>query len=137
MEKYINMRIKPVQNMNEILDNIETFDYYLTSKEYYEYVKELFKKDSCLIIMKKDGVFKFCPYRFVGFANNSKEQHERNFEIDGRMIKPYINDALKQKPKPNEKYDIEYNDLCKRLELHAHKSYRIDDKLTYWEITDN
>lgn len=124
--------MRPVQNYDEILENIHTLDGYLQDTDYCEYAKGLIKRGICFVTITKDNALCFYPCRFLGYAQNTKDKHNKNSEKDGRIVKPIISKIIGNPPEPNEIFDAEYNNFCLRLGITPHANGTYGVKRKFW-----
>ena len=68
-----SMRI--IERLNEIRMNTKTLDKYLDSKTdpEYSFAIDLVKRGICFVVVKENGVHRFYPSRFVGYADNCRD----------------------------------------------------------------
>ena len=120
-----------VETLKEIKANIKVIDGYLNGKDETEkeYAVDLVKRGFCFVAVKTDEGYKFYPSRFIGYADNSKEKHEMNFERDGRDTNPVISRIIGSKLVQDAELEEAYKEYCNLL---GFKSYK--RKRKYWRI---
>ena len=128
--------MKTVSTITELLNNISIIDQYLKSADKIEvdYAKGLIKRGTCFVAVKSDEGYKFYPSRFIGYANNSMDAHERNYEKDGKETNPAISAIIGSNPQHNEKLEDEYKEYCVSLGFKANKAGTFGVERKYWLI---
>ena len=124
--------MRVVQGYDEILENIQTLDNYLKNSDYSEYAKSLIKRGICFIAISRNNRLCFYPCRFLGYAQNSKDKHDKNSEKDGRVAKPIISKILGHRPEPNEVYESEYYKYCLDLGIEPSDKGAYGVKRKFW-----
>lgn len=114
--------MKPVANYEEIKENMSTLDDYLDNNDYRDYAKGLIRLGICFVVTNRNNKLSFYPCRFIGYAQNSRDKHNKNSERDGRVVKPIISKILLQQPAPNDAYDSEYIKYCSDLDIKPRKA---------------
>ncbi len=108
-----------VSNWSEIAQNIKKIVCGLESKN--EEVREYFKKrislGKCFVVAKYKNQTVFAPSRFIGYAENSKDKHQKNDDKDGRKTNPVIERILNSKWSENPKLDKQYENYRQSLNL--------------------
>lgn len=126
-----------IASLDDLRNNCETIDKYLDSKKdpEYSFALELIKQSTCFVAMKKEGVYRFYPSRFVGYKENSMVKHENNGEKDGRETNSIIESLLGAgKPIPNAKLGEAYKEYCKLLGLEPRDKGSFGVEHKFWEI---
>ncbi len=59
----------------------------------------------CLVIINVDDRPSFAPSRFIGYANNTRDSHQRNPSRDGRITNDVIKELLGSEPSPNQAFE--------------------------------
>lgn len=74
------MKTSLVLNKNQIITNIKTIEKYLMgdSDNDFDIMAKYISHGRVFIAYKIDGDFHFAPSRFIGYANNTLEQHRQN-----------------------------------------------------------
>lgn len=130
--------MKTISNITELMGNIQVINKYLNSKNEIEvtYAKGLIKRGTCFIAIDTDEGYKFYPSRFIGYANNSMDAHERNYEKDGKETNPAISSIIGSNPQHNEKLEDEYKEYCVSLGFKANKAGSFGVERKYWLINN-
>ena len=124
-----------VTNLNDILENISTFESYLsktTSPEYKEILGYIKRGLVFLCIYDKSkNRYSFYPSRLLGYKENTLDKHLHYHFIDGRETNAAISKCLKQECKSSTKLEIKYNMYCQE---HGIEPYNRTRK--YWYIEE-
>ena len=106
-----------VKSINEIKNNMTTLDDYLSEKHdpEYSFALDLIKNGICFIAASVNSSYRFYPSRFIGYANNTMNKHEKNEWKDGRKTKPVISQILNQKYVSDAELEIAYREYCESL----------------------
>lgn len=130
--------MKLVNSLSEIKENMKVLDDYLNSKNVNEvsYAKDRIKKGTCFIAIKKDDCFCFYPSRFIGYANNNMDKHDRNLNKDGKETNPVISSIIGSKPEINNELEEAYKDYCDSLGFTANKAGAFGVKRKYWILSE-
>ena len=125
-----------VRNLEEISDNMNTIDLYLKRKvePFYSFALERIKKGVCFVARKIDGEYHFYPSRFIGYANNSMDQHINNDTKDGKVTNPAITQILASHVRPNPALNKEYCLFCEKLGIVANDKGSFGVERKFWEI---
>ena len=109
--------MKIISNFNELIRNIQTLDGYLHSQvdPEYDFALNLIKKETCFVAIKDSNAYRFYPSRFIGYADNSMDDHLNNVEKDGKETNPAISKILGTKPSINSIINQEYARYCEAL----------------------
>ncbi|MBQ8687079.1 MAG: hypothetical protein IJ512_00865 [Ruminococcus sp.] len=130
--------MKLVQSLNEIKANIKVLDDYLNSndEEKISYAKDRLKRGTCFIAVQNEDGFYFYPSRFIGYANNSMDKHDRNSDKDGKETNPAISSIIGSKPKFNDELEEIYKDYCESLGFTANKAGAFGVQRKYWILSE-
>lgn len=130
--------MKTVNSLAEIKSNIGVINNYLESNDIYEvsYAKNLIKRGICFIAVAGENGYRFYPSRFIGYANNNMDKHERNDQKDGKETNPVISSLLGANPVFDEKLEEEYKDYCELLGFKANKSGAFGVQRKYWLLSE-
>ncbi len=124
-----------VKSISEIKNNIRVVDNYLESHDNQEvdYAKELIRKGICFITVADENGYRFYPSKFMGYANNNMDTHERekNIKRSGIETNDVISGLLGAKPKFDENLEEKYKDYCEFLGFEASKRKR-----KYWLLSE-
>lgn len=125
--------MKFVQSSDEIRNNIKVIEDYLESTDYDEvtFAKGLIKRGICFIAVRYKNGWHFYPSRFIGYAGNTIDKHERNYEKDGKETNPVISRILDSRPVSDEELEDIYKDYCEILGFKASKRRR-----KYWTMPE-
>jgi hypothetical protein len=121
-----------VENLNDIIENIKTLEKYLTSSNNVEkeFAQSLVKKGRTILVYKVDGQNHFAPSRFLGYKNNTMDDHLENEEKDGRDTNPII-DQILGRVFANDKTESKFVDYCAKIGV-------VPDNVNrrYWRLKD-
>ena len=119
-----------IENVDDLIENIRTFEHYLTSEDSYEqdFARDLVKKGRSMIVYKVNGQNHFAPIRFMGFKNNTKSAHFDNEKKESRDSAPAVQSVL-GKPFTHEAIEKEFNDYANNFKGNTLKSRR-----KYWRV---
>jgi hypothetical protein len=125
-----------IQNLAQLKANLETLENYLNSLDFKEkeYAKERIKKGTCFVAYVQNGAYRFAPSRFIGYENNSIDNHEKNEEKDGRLTNPQIEKILDKKVTENASLEKEYRKYCSKLGITCQNTGSFGVKRKYWEL---
>jgi hypothetical protein len=141
MEKETTLPL--VKERGEIQRNAVTLGGYLdnTNSIECEYAKSLIEKGKCFVIVASPKGYRFYPSRFMGYAGNSMEAHEKMGEIkrrtgkitrDGRTtnqaISRILGDLIERGDGQWARWETEYQIFCKKLGVIP---YHVERK--YWD----
>lgn len=131
------MRI--IENISELIENSEYLDKCLSEEhttDRFIFACERIKKGNCFLTIIHEEEFKFYPSRFIGYCENSKENHDMYIRGDGkRETNPAIDKILGKRILPSSvknreqynKLESEYLKYCERLDITPKKISR-----KYW-----
>ncbi len=127
--------MRVIEGLNEIGMNTKTLDKYLDSRTdpEYSFAIDLVKRGICFVVVKENGVHRFYPSRFVGYADNCRDTHLSE-HIDGRDTNRAISAVLGSNPKPNPTLDDIYRKYCEALGFTARERGTFGVERKYWEI---
>lgn len=133
------MQIQFVTSIEDIKKNMKTLDNYLSSDDKDEviYAKKRVKMGTCFIAVHTENGFRFYPSRFIGYAENTMDKHERNYEKDGTQTNPAISQILGASPKPNTALENEYQKYCESLGVTSNKAGAFGAPRKYWVFPEN
>ncbi len=104
-----------VITLDEIVENIETFDKYIEDPAMQDFALKLMKEGRTFVAVKKEQGFRFYPSKFVGFKENSFEaynRHNKDGQIDPSQS---ISQIMKHKPDASKDMEMEYQAFCTEL----------------------
>lgn len=118
--------MKLVENENDIINNIVTFDKYRISKKPTEktFYKNSVKRGKCFLTYSVDGNWYFAPSRFIGYAENSEASHLQNKDKDGRETNPKLEKIFRAKFLEKKQMETLYEQRCYLLDLEVGKKKR-------------
>jgi len=129
-----------VESLSEIKENIRVINNYLEShdKQEVDYAKGLIKRGTCFITVADENGYHFYPCKFIGYANNNMDKHERkaNNKRDGRQARDEISGLLGADPIPDENLEEKYKDYCEFLEFKANKTGAFGAQRKYWILSE-
>jgi len=139
-----------VESREDIIKNIRTLERYRNSKnkEENEFYKQTIGKGFCFVVLEVNGKLYFGPSRFVGYMNNTMEEHlkkrqagdemvvfegKERYQRDGRDTNPRIDRILIGKHKNNVAMESEYLKFC---EINGIKPANRDNNggRKYWKV---
>ncbi len=130
--------MRTVQSLDEIKNNINVIDDYLKSidNDKISFAKRLIKRGICFIVVEYKNEYRFYPSRFIGYANNNMDNHEKNDEKDGKETNPAISKILNCNPIYDDKMEEIYKDYCEILGFKANKSGAFGVQKKYWVLPE-
>ena len=122
--------MKLIDNIEELEQNLETVEFYLTEGTDYENDTTigLVRAGACYVAYEIDNELRFAPSRFVGYKNNNLDQH-LNSHKDGRDTNVVIQRLLDDKLGPNEKLEKAFLKYCRNLGIEPYNKKR-----KYWKF---
>lgn len=122
-----------IEDKADLRKNMTTLDSYLDKKvePNYGYAIGLIEKGKCLIAVKTKDGFRFYPSRFMGYAGNSKNNHEMNNEKDGRYTNSWITRVLEKKREVNPALLQTYYDYCLSI---GGRILKTGSDRKFWEV---
>ncbi len=123
-----------IADLDEIKENIATFDKYLQDPAMQEFAIGLIKEGTCFVAVKKDHKFCFYPSKFVGYKNNSFDFYNRYVKESGKDTIPNISSILKHMPDPSKDMDVEYREFCKELHFTGNEKGSDGQEHKFWVI---
>ena len=76
----------------------------------------------------------FAPSRFIGYANNSIENHESNHSKDGKVTTPKISELLGKDCVFDEELEKSYRGFCQKLGFVANEAGAFGVRRKYWVL---
>jgi hypothetical protein len=127
--------MRVIEGLNEIRMNTKTLDKYLDSKTdpEYSFAIDLVKRGICFVVVKENGAYRFCPSRFVGYADNCMDTHLSEHKYGGDTNRA-ISAVLGGNPRPNPTLDNLYREYCESLGFIANERGTFGVERKYWEI---
>ena len=128
--------MKTVESMEQMQDNVNTIEGYLLKRvdPEYEFALNLIKKGTCFLAIKNEHGYNFYPSRFVGYIDNSRDQHLNNEYKDGRETNQAISRVINSKPKPDSNLNSEYMKYCEDLGFTARDKGSFGVERKFWQI---
>lgn len=129
--------IEFVGSKEDILENIETIESYLNPYGYKDkrvYAVNLIKSGTCYIAYKVGEEIRFVPSRFVGYAENTMEKHEKNDIKDGRDTNDEITRILGCAPVEDAEMEAAYLKYCSKLFITPRAKGAFGAKRKYWRM---
>jgi hypothetical protein len=123
-----------VTELDDILENIDTFEKYLQDPAKRDFAIGLVKEGTCFIAVKKEQGYSFYPSRFAGYKKNSYEAHLKRDKEGAKETIPSISQLLKHKPDPSKEMEMEYKQFCKDLGFTANDKGFLGEEHKYWTI---
>ncbi len=122
--------MKLISKKQDLIDNIITLENYLNkgNDAEREFAKELMQKGKTICIYKVNGENHFAPSRFLGYKNNTMEEHLANEEKDGRDTNSVIDKVL-GRHFTNETTEEKYKTYLTSIGLET-----LDNNRTYWRV---
>lgn len=125
-----------VKNNNDLFDNINTligYSDYLRGASPHDFYLGLVERGTCFVVTT-DGVnYCFYPSRFLGYKNNTIDEHEKNISKDGRETNKAISQVLGNAPAPNHDLEIEYRNFCKKFGFNPREKGSFGAQRKFWE----
>ena len=121
--------MKLVATKNEIIQNLETIERNLQSKddEIYAKMARYIAWGKCFIAYLVNGQYHFAPSRFVGYAKNSLLAHDANTSKHGWDTNPAISGVVGHQNVFDENLDKAYLRYCEWLDVKPK-----NNKRSYW-----
>ncbi|MCM1506163.1 MAG: hypothetical protein NC177_03365 [Ruminococcus flavefaciens] len=124
-----------VESVEEIMENIDTIDSYLASRNENEvaWAKDLIRRGRHFIAVPVEDGFRFYPSKFMGYVHNTMSRHDSyRQQRNGRATDDVISDVLGgAEPKPDYELECQYKDYCDSLGLEVTKYKR-----GYWLLSE-
>ena len=118
-----------IDNIQELEQNLETVESYLSEGTDWEHDKalQLVGAGVCFVAYAIDNELRFAPSRFIGYKNNNLDQH-RNPEKHGTYTTNKIKKILGNKLAPNEQLEKAFFKYCQNLGIKPSEKKR-----KYWQ----
>lgn len=123
-----------IEKIEDIEENIQTIDNYLSNKTdgEYSFALDLIKRGTCFVVKKEGDTYKFYPSRFIGYKNNTMDKHMNSMTKDGRETNPQISKILHQTLEKNI-FEKEYQEYCKQLGFEHREKGTFGVERKYWK----
>ena len=127
-----------IKNKAELMTTIKTVENYISSKTepQYGFALDLIKKGVCFVALKSMHGYKFYPSRFIGYLNNTMDEHLNNDAKDGKEINPAISLILGGKPVVNPTVNVEYEKYCEKLGFFAREKGAFGVERKFWVVNE-
>ena len=128
--------METIEKECELMKNLKRIDEYLVSinDQEYSFAINLVKKGTCFVVIKVNTSYKFYPSRFVGYKDNSMDQHLENERRDGGKTNSAISKILENKPVLNREFDKYYKKYCEALNFIANDRGSFGVERKYWNL---
>jgi hypothetical protein len=135
--KIINKIMDLIKNKAQLKKNMVTLETYLDegNESEKEMALLLIKRGICFVAYKVGDATHFAPSRFVGYVNNTLEQHEDSWIKDGTETNKAIFEILTAKPSANEKLQQAYFNYCRLLGFEPNKKGAFGVSHKFWDLT--
>ncbi len=127
-----------IKNKAELMTTIKTVENYISSKTepQYGFALDLIKKGVCFVALKSMHGYKFYPSRFIGYLNNTMDEHLNNDAKDGKETNPAISLILGGKPVVNPTVNVEYEKYCEKLGFFAREKGAFGVERKFWVVNE-
>ncbi len=121
-----------IATLDDIIQNIKTIERYLTSKSKEEklFATNLLRNGKTNLIYLVNGKNHFAPSRFLGYKNNTMQNHLENEEKDGRDTNPIITNIV-GRPFYTDVIEKEFIGYVESLQAKVQ-----NNKRKYWRVRD-
>lgn len=110
--------MKLVDNMEQVKRNIKVLESYRWSENHNAQYRKLIEMGICFLVSLDDeGEYIFSPSRFIGYIDNTYENHIKNNSKDGGRTNSKLNDILGSEPKENPQFEIYYKQFCEKNDI--------------------
>lgn len=99
--------------------------------QFRDYVS-LIKLGTCFMPYKSETGLAFAPSRFLGYVDNSLQNHASNDRKDGRLTNPAISEILRQTPEEDAELDERYRAFCASLGFEARATGNFGAPRKFW-----
>lgn len=122
---------QPITSISGIINNIKTFENYLTSDNAEEavFASDLLTKGIDFLCYKNDDEIRFVPSKFIGYDYNSLESYS---EGDGRVTTKILNQIIGVEPKSNQEIELLYQNFLKQLGVSLKKAGTAGNGRKFW-----
>lgn len=121
-----------IKKRQDVIDNIITLEGYLTGKDktQKQFAEQLVKSSKTFCVYKVNGENHFAPSRFLGYKNNTMDDHLANEGKDGKDANSAI-DKVVGRHFTNDTTEEKFKAYVSSLGLTAVESTR-----KYWRVKD-
>jgi 5-methylcytosine-specific restriction protein A len=126
-----------IENLHQLIENIETVELYLTegTEQQKSEIIKLIKRGTCFVAYNAETELRFAPSRFLGYSENTIEEHLQSDDKDGRETNDAINDILQAKPLPNNELENQYRIYCNSLGIHPNEKGAFGVQRKFWTLS--
>lgn len=123
-----------ITKKQDLIDNILTLEGYLTGENTAErrFAEQLIQRGKTICVYKVNGENHFAPSRFLGYKNNTIDDHLANEEKDGRDKNPVIDKILGRHfgiDTIEEKFKVYTISLGLSIPANKRRYWRVNDQL--------
>ena len=122
-----------IENRMQLIANIEKVEEYLAGENLDDQVnmRGYIQRGACFVAYKINDETRFVPSRFIGYVNNSLDDHGMYFDIDGRETNKAISSkaVLGEKETPSPELAQLYIEYCLNLGIVPNKR-----KKKFWTL---
>lgn len=135
-----------VESWEDIERNIDQLARYLHSPKLreVEYAAGLIQRGICFVVTSRHGALWYSPSRFIGYVNNSMEQHDLtpdktpgglpNPNKDGRLTNQAISEILVSLPMPDDRLDAGYIEFCGQFGIKPRRQGQFGKPRKFWRL---
>lgn len=123
-----------IDDLDEIKENIETFDKCLQDPTTQDFAISLVKEGTSFVAVLGETGYSFYPSRYVGYRNNSYETYTKESAEVMKDPSPSISQVLKHNPNPAQDLEMEYTQFCADLGFMAAERDPAGNEHKYWKI---
>lgn len=123
--------MKLIESIEQLEKNLETVEYYITegSDAENKEATRLICAGTCFVAYEIDGQFRFAPSRFIGYKNNTINQHRESTIKHGTITNGAINRIMDNRLEPNEELEKAFLKYCHNLGIEPYNKKR-----KYWKL---
>ncbi|MCL2824461.1 MAG: hypothetical protein FWD57_10755 [Polyangiaceae bacterium] len=131
--------MKLITSKEELIQNIDRLNGYLDNKlaPSYTFTLELIRRGICFVALQDKNEMRFYPSRFVGYKNNTMNDHLANEQRDGRETTPQISSIISggQPPQVDNHLERQYVKYCTSLGFAASAKGAFGVERKYWLLS--
>ena len=109
--------METVVSKEQLLQNISTLETARNSTTDRASYLSLIRNGRCFLPYIDAGVVRFAPSRFIGYVDNTIEDHNHNEQKDGKKTNPAVSKTVGAKPIEDGAMEARYQLFCKQLQL--------------------
>lgn len=123
-----------ISKKEDMYENINTLQGYLNgSGAEHQFALDIIRSGICFVVTDNKGTSLFSPSRFVGYKNNTRQEHLNNGDKDGRKTNTSLNALLGEAPASNQGLEQMYEQFCLSIGVEIRKApFGIQRK--FWDI---